>query len=110
MDWLKIRDTGNSYLWDDIMDNDYPMKVVVSYENIIYEGMLHNYESYSNEPHVVLGAYTIKNIDNDIIEDMSNSNDEIVILNTATAISVKIIYNKKSNECKDIDNLIKYSK
>ena len=59
LDFLQIRDTGNKYYWDDILDNQYPMKIKISYDDFIYEGMLHNYESYSNEPHIVLASYMI---------------------------------------------------
>lgn len=110
LDCLKIRDTGNLYLWDDIMDNDYPMKVIISFENSSYEGMLHNYETYSNEPHIVLCSYILKDKDGKIIKDLSNNNTEIVILNTAKADSVNILYYKDSKECKDLKNLCDFNK
>lgn len=105
LDLLKIRDTGNLFLWDDMMDNDNPMKVIISYDNIIYEGLLHNYESYSNEPHIALGAYIMKNKDSKIISDFSNDNTRVIILDTSNATSVDIIYSEYSEQCKDLQDL-----
>lgn len=105
LDFLKIRDTGNLYLWDDMMDNYNPMKVIISYDNIIYEGLLHNYESYSNEPHIALGAYIVKNKDGKIIGDFSNDNTRVIILDTSNATSIDIIYSECSEQCKDLQYL-----
>ena len=40
-DKLKIPDTPNLFFWDDLMDDKYPMQVVVVYEDVVYEGMVH---------------------------------------------------------------------
>ena len=79
-DFLKIRDTGNLYYWDDLMDNDYPMKARILFENNIYEGMIHNYESYSNEPCITLASYVIKNLNDKVISDFSSDNTRVIIL------------------------------
>lgn len=110
LDFLKIRDTGNVYYWDDIMDNDYPMKVRVSFENTIYEGMLHNYESYSNEPHIIITSYIIKDVDNKIINDFSDDNTRVIILNTSNATNVELLYYKDSKICKDLQDLCDFNK
>ena len=59
LDKLKIRDTFNTYMWDDLMDMEYPMKVRVKYASTEYIGMLHTFESYSNSPHITLASYSI---------------------------------------------------
>lgn len=105
LDLLKIRDTGNKYFWDDLMDDTYAMKAKISYENMIYEGMLHNYESYSNDPHIVLGAYVIKNSEGKAVKNYSEDNSRIIILNISNAISVEVIYDKESKECCDLKYL-----
>lgn len=104
-DRLHIHDTNNAYVWDDVMDVKYAMKVRVVYDGEIYEGMLHNYESYSNCPHIVLAAYTMKSLPNQKVYDYSQDNTRIVILNTDTARSVEIIYHSASDECKDLKSL-----
>lgn len=80
LDFLRIRDTGNLYFWDDIMDDKYPMKLCIEYNDITYEGMLHNYESYSNDPHIVLCSYVAKDQNNHIIEDFSNDSTISVLV------------------------------
>lgn len=109
-EWLKIRDTGNLYVWDDIMDDDYPMKAIIYYNNTVYEGLIHLYESYSKEPQIVLGSYVIKNKKGRIVQDFTNDDTRITILNISNAISVDIIYNKESKECTDIRKLCNYNK
>lgn len=105
LDKLKIRDTVNIYYWDDILDNNYPMKIEILYGNRYYVGMLHNYESYSNDPHIVLASYVIKNSNNKIIEDYTEDKNKLIILNTANADSVTVLYDKRSDECIDIKKL-----
>lgn len=108
LDYLKIRDTGNVYLWDDIMDDDYPMKAIVSYDDTVYEGIIHNYESYSNAPHVALGSYIVKDSNGIIKSDYSEDNTRIIILDTSKALNVEILYCKNSKECDDLLNLYKF--
>ena len=105
LDFLKIRDTGNVYYWDDLMDNDYPMKVKVSYNENVYEGMLHNYESYSNEPHIVLTSYIVKDKSDNVLDDFRDDNTKIIILDTSEAEKVEVIYAKNSTICKDLREL-----
>ncbi|MCM1246999.1 MAG: hypothetical protein NC251_01030 [Lachnoclostridium sp.] len=105
LDKLSIHDTNNAYIWDDLMDVKNAMKVRVVYDEEIYEGMLHNYESYSNAPRIVLAAYTVKSLPDQKVCDYSQDNTRIVILNTDAARSVEIIYYSESDECKDLKNL-----
>lgn len=101
-DWLKIRESGKKYLWDDIMDNNLSMKVNIYYGNIKYSGFLFSYESYSNSPNIVLVAYTVFS-DKIILEDNSQDKTKIIMLNTENADKVEIIYNEKSSICNEID-------
>lgn len=105
LDFLQIRDTGNKYYWDDILDNQYPMKIKISYDDFIYEGMLHNYESYSNEPHIVLASYMIMDKKNNILCDFRNVDTKIIILDTSKANKTEVIYSTHSEICKDIKHL-----
>lgn len=109
LDFLRIRDTGNLYFWDDIMDDKYPMKLCIEYNDITYEGMLHNYESYSNDPHIVLCSYVAKDQNNHIIEDFSNDNTKIIILDTAKATKLNVIYYQDSDECIDLQKLCDFN-
>lgn len=107
LDRLKIHDTPYVYYWDSIMDNDFPMKVIIGYEKCTYEGMLHNYESYSNNPHMVLAAYVLKDENGKIKEDNSKKDNIVIVLDSASAKYVKVIYYTESRECTDIQNLVK---
>lgn len=105
LDFLKIRDTGNVYYWDDIMDNTYPMKIKIVYDDLSYEGMLHNYESYSNSPHVVLSSYVVLDNKGNKLYDYISNNSKTVILNTENAKCVEITYADESVMNEDIRNL-----
>lgn len=109
LDFLKIRDTGNLYFWDDIMDDKYPMKLSIEYNNVTYNGMLHNYESYSNDPHIVLCSYVAKDQNDNIIEDFSNDNTRIIMLDSAKASKINVIYYKDSDECVDLQKLCDFN-
>lgn len=110
LDFLKIRDTGNLYYWDDIMDNEYPMKIRVICENEIYEGMLHNYESYSNDPHIILSSYVIMDKDENVKKDFTDNDSRTIVLNTAEAIAVEIMYAQNSEMCEDLESLCNSNK
>lgn len=105
LDCLEIRDTVNPYYWDDLMDDKYPMKIVATYTNVIYEGMLHNYESYSNDPKIVIGAYIVKDKNGAIIEDYSHNKTKCLILDSADADNIEIIYSDKSPKCNELKDL-----
>lgn len=110
LDKLKIRDTGNLYIWDDLMDNDYPMLVCITYNDKSYTGIVHNFESYSNTPQVVLASYIIKDSFGNIICDYTDDITKVIILNTNNAKSVEIYYHHDSNECLDIKTLCDFNK
>ena len=67
--------------------------------------MLHNYESYSNEPKAVIRAYTVKDKNGAIIKDYSHNKTKCFILDSADEDNIEIIYSDKSpkyNELKDL--------
>lgn len=105
LDFLKIRNTFNLYYWDDLMDNDYPMKARITFEDVSYEGMLHVYESYSNDPHVAMASYVVINNEDKIIEDYKDDETRVIILDTSKAKKVEFIYDKESEICKDLKYL-----
>lgn len=107
-DFLKIRDTSNVYMWDDLMDNIYPMRVIVHYNDLIYDGIAHNIESYSNSPHIALGSYVIKDTNGNAVKDCSNIFTNVVILSLDNALNVEILYHEKSFHTSDIRNLCEY--
>lgn len=105
LDFLKICDTGNKYLWDDLLDNENALKICVTYSDKIYEGILYLYESYSNSPYIVLGAYMIKDIHNNIISDYSENNTKVILLKTDTAQFTEITYYIHSETCNDLNRV-----
>ena len=105
LDFLKIRDTGNLFYWDDLLDNEYPMKVKVLCDDVCYEGMLHNFENYSNEPHIVLASYVVKDKSNKVLHNFVNDNTKIIVLDTSKVAKLEIIYAKDSNMCKDLKDM-----
>lgn len=111
---LKIRESGNVYLWDDLLDNEYPMKAILTCGNLIYEGMVHMYESYSNEPHVVLSAYLIRDVAAcRTLEDFSNDSTKVIIIDTAKADTISIVYYEdegKNSICQSLKELCDFKK
>ena len=105
LDFLKIRNTVNMYYWDDLMSNDYVMKVYVNFTDKSYEGMLHFYEGYSNNPHVVLGSFIVRDSLNNVIKDFSNDCTKVAVLDTSKADSIYIEYHPMSNKSRDIESL-----
>lgn len=110
LDRLGILDTGNVYMWDDLMDKNYPMKMRIVYNNITYEGITHNIESYTNSPHIAMCSYIIYSKKGKKIYDYSTDNTRVIIIDTAMAEKIEIIYDKNSLECKDIQSLCDYHK
>lgn len=105
LDRLKIQDTGNAYFWDDLLDNEHEMEIYVDYGDVIYGGVAHNFESYSNSPHVVLASYIAKDKNGKVLADHSGDCTRVIILDTASARSVEIEYERESAECEDIQML-----
>ena len=110
LDKIGICDTGNVYLWDDLMDKDWPMKVVVKYRDCSYIGMLSNFESYSNSPHISIASYVMMDQCGKVMEDHTNDDGVVIVLPTENAISVKIEYAEKSRMREDIASLCNTNK
>lgn len=99
--FLKIRESGKKYLWDDVMDTSLSMIVNVYYGSLKYNGYLFSYESYSNSPNVVLASYILTSNDS-IIEDNSQDKTKLIILDVGKSDKVEIIYKGESKICNDI--------
>lgn len=110
LDFLHILDTGNRYMWDDLMDEEYPIKISIDCNDIRYEGIAHNIESYTSSPHIALGSYAIYNKNGTKISDYLMDNKRVIVIDTSTAQKVEIIYDAKSTECKDLQSLCDYHK
>lgn len=100
-DFLKIRESGKKYLWDDVMDTSLSMMVNVYYGSLKYNGYLFSYESYSNSPNVILASYILTSNDS-IIEDNSQDKTKLIILDVGKSDKVEIIYKGESKICNDI--------
>ena len=88
LEYLEVRRTVNTYLWNDLMDNEEVMQAKVTINNIIYEGKIHLIEELSNNPHIVLAEC--------YINGKKNDDNEIVILDTSKASEIIIEYDKDS--------------
>ena len=105
-DSLRIGETGNDYLWDDIRDPDYGVIATVSYQDKIFEGYIHEYEAYTNSPHIVLCLYKVYDTNKNIIEDNSKDPSLLIMLDTAKANSVKMDYAYESVVTKDVSRYL----
>lgn len=93
---LKIRRTVNTYLWNDLLDKDKPMKAQLIINDIVYHGYIHLIEECSNSPHIVLAKYSINGKKN-------KDNNKIILLDSSKASEIIIEYNKDSLKLKEID-------
>lgn len=107
LDKLHIRETGNQYLWDDLMDNKYPMKATVAYDNARYNGIVCYIESYSNNPHITLVSYMVST--GGKLYDYHNDVTKTIVLDTAKAQFIEITYDRDSDMCDDIVDACKYN-
>lgn len=108
LDFLKIRNSMHKYIWDDLMDNDYPMKIIVKINEATYNGMIHYIENYSNSPHIAMASYKIEFDDGKIL-DYSNNPEQVMVIDTSKADYVEIIYDKESIPYQDIKMLCDYN-
>lgn len=103
---LKIRSTLNKDIWNDIVDMDYPLYLVITLDDgTIYKGYVHLYELSKIHPIVCLGAYLKISADGNI-EDHTYDANQIIMLDTARAKNVEVHYYRESEKCKDIRDLI----
>lgn len=86
---LQIRRTANSYIWNDIMDNNFVMEAEIVIGNTTYSGKVHLIEECNNSPHIVLAEYSIDG-------KKQNAAGKIVVLDTSMASSVTVKYNENS--------------
>lgn len=63
-------------------------------------------ESYSNEPHIVLTSYIVKDKSDNVLDDFRDDNTKIIILDTSEAEKVEVIYAKNSTICKRFERIM----
>ena len=100
---LKIHRTNNKIIWTDLIDKECTMMVSIEMSNNKrYIGFLGITEEFNQKPMVSLYGYKIINIEtNEVIEDNSKIANKIIVLDSSKALSIEIIYNKKSIIIKD---------
>jgi hypothetical protein len=99
---LKIRRTSNPIIWTDLIDMKNTMKLEIKmsdgYKYIGYMGVT---EEYNQTPMVSLYGYKVFNIQNEIIADYSKIPNRLIVLNTAKATSIEVIYGKNTIKGKE---------
>lgn len=100
-DFLRIGETGNNYLWDDLRDPDYGIIATVTYPDKVFEGYIHEREAFTNSPHLVLCLYKVYDQNGNIYEDYSNDPSILIVLDSGNAESVKLDYANESVIAKD---------
>lgn len=101
---FNMRQTANEYIWDDLF-GDYSMNIIVKYNDVTYDGFFHLVEQNNNSPHIVLGSYVEYDKNGDVINDKRDSNDQLIVLDLANAISVEVKYFKEDKACQLIQNM-----
>mgnify|MGYP004462251639 CR=1 FL=1 len=103
---LHVYDTGNFYMWQDLLDKKYSMRAAISYDDKIYSGRIHLIENYNNTPNIVLCLYTIRNKEGKILEDFSEDYTKLIVLDTSKAVSTEIKYSYKSKISEDVKQFL----
>lgn len=101
-DFLKIPDTGNEYMWDDLLDDKYPMRIRIKYDDYTYEGFLHAIQSYSYSPQVAIALYTVVNKNGKVIKNYSDDETFVMVFDLSKADVIELIYQKESRISRDI--------
>ncbi|RGY98605.1 hypothetical protein [Clostridium sp. AM58-1XD] len=104
-DLLKISNSLNDYIWDDLIDWKNPTKLCVHYPNRIIEGYIHFTENYSNVPSLSLAGYVIKDSSGQILIDNRHTENKVIFIELDKSEYVEIEYYDKSSMCIDIKTL-----
>lgn len=105
--FLRINNSTNTYLWDDLLDRKYATRVKIEYDDRTYSGYLHSFESESNSPHVAICLYKMQNIKTGKTDDHTKDLNHVIVLDTSSAKSVTFHYYESSPWCDKIKELAK---
>lgn len=92
-----ILNTPNDIIWNDLIDNKYPNKIIIHASDIIIEGYITDVEPYARLPQVSIASYLIKR--DNIIDDNSSCTDKILVYDLSNADYVEIKYYSQSKKC-----------
>lgn len=101
-DFLKIPDTGNEYMWDDLLDDTWPMRISIIYNEYTYDGFLHATQSYSYSPQVAVALYKVTDKKGRIIKNYSDDERRIMIFDVSKADYIELVYDEESRIASDI--------
>jgi hypothetical protein len=94
---LGIQRTPNDRIWDDVLNDNQECWVCLKSpkeENVQYLGLYKFCEEFAREPIIALSYYQVLDMEGDIIDDQSKSNN-VILLNTKDFEKVEIIYGEK---------------
>lgn len=106
---INVRRTVNPYIWNDIEDKSKTLWVHVGFKelNAQFLGKLVCIEDFQRQPTIVLGNYSQCEFNEDINDadnisiDCTNDSKQRVVIDTAKADFIKLIYDKDSENIKD---------
>ena len=82
----------DTFIWDDIMDQEYPMKLCIHSKDRIYEGYPQYIEGDQRTPVISLAKFRILSLDNDVLE-IGNTN-QIIVVDSSKADYIEVTYYK----------------
>lgn len=88
---FNIGRTTNKNIWDDIIKNDTWVRVFMT-DNTSYIGYFRYGEENAREPIIVLTRYKRLDQNENILEDRTNSDKDLIVLNTKDFEKIEIIY------------------
>ena len=103
LDKLHIWTTSNTFIWDDIMDQEYPMKLCIHSKDRIYEGYPQYIEGDQRTPVISLAKFRILSLDNDVLE-IGNTN-QIIVVDSSKADYIEVTYYDSSAKCERLVSL-----
>lgn len=96
-DKLHIPRTLNHSIWNDLLDSKYPMKIQIKIGDKEYVGIFNYGEENTSQPLVALSDYSVNGV--------VAPHNKVVVLDTAKADEVSIVYSKESHMVADLPKI-----
>lgn len=102
-DAFHIYNSVSDCIWDDILDFQYPSKLIIYTDKLVISGYVHFTENHENLPKVTLAGYLIQEADTGkTIENNQNCSNKVLFYDLSKADRVEIEYHNNSPMCEDV--------
>jgi hypothetical protein len=101
---INIRRTTNEFIWDDILDkkNSIWVRAISNDLDLDYYGVCVLVEDFQRYPQVIISNYVKRTLDGTVIEDCYLKPEKRAIIDTSKFSNIELIYNKNSENIKEL--------